>query len=100
MVAACAGVVVSATIWSGPLNPGPNPEASRSYEVRVVVPSGSLPWSDRPRRRLKNGAASRPMIARATAPHSTGRRSTIFDHRSQNPSLVAERCPSAASFRR
>ena len=43
IASACAGSVVWATTSSGPLNPGPNPWASRSYAVRVVLPIASFP---------------------------------------------------------
>src|SRR4051794_16990938 len=45
---ASAADSVSATTWNGPLKPGPNPCASRSYATLVVDDAGSFPWSDEP----------------------------------------------------
>src|SRR6266545_1046996 len=41
--ATSAGELVWATSSSGPLKPGPNPSASRSYACRVVVEEGRCP---------------------------------------------------------
>ena len=48
----------SDTSSSGPLKPGPNPLANRSYAWRVVVRFGKLPSSEKPRRRSFTGMAS------------------------------------------
>ena len=52
-------VWLSTATKNGPLNPGPNPSATRSYARRAVVPSPKFPSSEKPRRMLSAGAARR-----------------------------------------
>ena len=62
--------------WSGPLVPGPNPFASRSYACRVVWPAGSLPASLDASRSPRAGAASASIsavAAIAVTPGAAGR---------------------------
>ena len=51
----------------------------------MVVPAGSLPWSDEPRRMEKKGMATRMMMMRATTAGMTGRRWTKSAHLGQKP---------------
>ncbi len=80
---------LTVTSSSGPLKPGPNPEASRSNAWRVVVPTGSLPWSEEPSRREKKGRATRTMTTRATTAGRTGRSWTNTAHFGQKPLAAA-----------
>ena len=54
---ASAEVPRSTTTKSGPLNPAPNPLASRSYARRCVVLTGSVPASAWPSRISSIGTA-------------------------------------------
>jgi hypothetical protein len=83
-----AGAGVWATSWSGPLKPGPNPLASRSYACRVVVEDGLLPASEEPRRRENTGNVRTPMSTIATADSSPGRRWTTLAQRCHTPPLL------------
>ena len=55
----------------------------------MVVPVGSLPWSDDPRRSEKNGSATSTTTTRATRAGTMGRAWTKPAHLGQNP-LVPE----------
>ena len=67
----------------------------------MVVPTGSLPWSDEPRRSEKKGSASRTMTISASRAERAGRRSIPSAQRGQKPLLSAPtmRGPFSARFR-
>ncbi len=98
--AASLGEPISPTSWSGPLKPGPNPVASRSYASRVVDPAGSLPWSPVPSRSENSGMVSSTITPMATVESVRGRCDTYADQRAQKPVACSSCGPSAASLRR
>ena len=53
----------------------------------MVVPTGSLPWSDEPRRSEKNGSATSTTTAKAATAGRIGRRWMNAAHRGQNPAV-------------
>ena len=70
--------------------------------MRVVEPSGSLPWSVSPSRSWVNGAAMASISARETSASSFGRRSSSRDQRAQPaaPGVPVSPRPSCARSRR
>ena len=66
-----------------PLTPGPKPSAMRSYAFFVVVPSGSRPASDVPRRMCSAGVASASRTSTATTTAGHGRAWMNSDQRAQ-----------------
>lgn len=92
--------VSSATTWSGPLNPGPNPSASMSYACRVVVDSWWLPWSVAPSRKESSGSARKAITTKASAAIERGRFWTYEDQRAASPLASAGSGPVAARRRR
>ena len=88
---------VFTTIWKVPLKPGPNPCASRSYALRVVVDSGSCPASEEPRRSDSAGTASASITISAATPSTTRCSCTNRAHFGQNPSSLGSLGPCSAS---
>ena len=66
----------SATMSSGPFEPGPNAAAWVSYAVRVDVASRLLPASGKPKRTPRNGAARASRITTPAAAATMRCRST------------------------
>ncbi len=94
LASAAASGLPGTTISSGPLEPGPNPSASRSKATRGPVPGVAVELSSWPRRSDSTGMVSASSTATPSTSHGHGRRAIISAHLPHpcTPGLAARWC--------